>query len=100
MCKAFYKPTNNKENMNVNNLVKDETEIDESVFKQLIYASLSNISSRELAYAFKIGDEEERIIYRGYLETQFDSYKKEFEEHLKDPLLGERIEDDFEDEDD
>jgi hypothetical protein len=58
---------------------------------------ISDMTARELAYYHKNGNEQQQILYRTFLNAQSEEYKTGFDEALKDPLLGERIDDDFED---
>ena len=79
--------------MDISDLVDGDEEI--SRFRDSSHEYLSEMTARELAYSFKVGDENQRIIYREFLKTQLEEYQKEFNEHLIDPTLGvEELEDD------
>ena len=74
--------------------------------RETIHEELLPYSTRELAIYFTRGFlgpvdpgvttkgvENKRTIVRDYLSTTPPKFRREFQEHLKDPLLGERDED-------
>ncbi len=87
--------------MTIDNTVEDGEE--ESEIRRFAKAriesdkDISDMTPRELAYYYKHGNEQQRILYTTFLSTQSGEYRSSFDEASKDALLGERMEDDFED---
>lgn len=89
--------------MAIDDIVGDEEEDENSEIRRFSKAriepdkDISDMTPRELAYYYKYGNEEQKILYTTFLSTQSQEYRSSFDEASKDPLLGERMEDDFED---
>ncbi len=86
--------------MGIEDLVQSEEtpeDGDLSQFEKGAYEALSLMSVREMAYHFRDATPSQKIIYQSFLELQTTDYRAEFDQAIRDPLLGEREEDDFAD---